>query len=102
VRAAALHAGVDPEYVRDITCRLQIKPPVDAPESWPWQFKIITLGRFEILREAERVEFAGRAPRKVLAVLKAIVAGGGDPVPVAQLTDSLWSHEEGDAQFHIA
>jgi hypothetical protein len=43
VLAAALHAGVEAEYIRDIICRLQIKPPVDAPESWPWQFKIIAL-----------------------------------------------------------
>jgi two-component SAPR family response regulator len=33
----------------------------------------------------------------VLALLKAIVAGGGVPVPSARLVDTLWPDEEGDA-----
>ena len=33
----------------------------------------------------------------MLAVLKAIVAGGGEAVAIAHLIDGLWSDEEGDA-----
>ena len=44
-----------------------------------------------------RLEFSGKAPRRVLAVLKAVVAGGGKPVPSARLVDALWPDDEGDA-----
>jgi DNA-binding SARP family transcriptional activator len=58
---------------------------------------VFTLGRFEVLCDDQKLEFPGRAPRKVLAVLKAIVAGGGEAVGIAHLTDALWPDEEGDA-----
>jgi len=97
VLAEALRAGIETEYVRDTIRRLHIKPPVDGPESWPWPVKIFTLGRFEVLCDDQKLDFPGRAPRKVLAVLKAIVAGGGEAVAIAHLTDAFWPDEEGDA-----
>ena len=65
--------------------------------SWPWPVRILTLGRFEVWCEDQKLEFPGRAPRKVLAVLKVIVAGGGEAVAIARLSDALWPDEEGDA-----
>ena len=97
VLSEALRNGIETDYVRDVIRRLHIKPPVDGPESWPWPVKVFTLGRFEILCEDQKLEFPGKAPRKVLAVLKAIVAGGGEPVAIARLADALWPDEEGDA-----
>ncbi|HSF48743.1 MAG TPA: winged helix-turn-helix domain-containing protein, partial [Burkholderiales bacterium] len=43
------------------------------------------------------IEFSGKAPKKPLALLKAIVAFGGKAVPEAQLMEALWADEEGDA-----
>ena len=97
VLAEALRSGIEVDYVRDTICRLHIRPPDDGPETWPWPVKIVTLGRFEVVCHGEKLEFSGKAPRRVLAVLKAIVAGGGEAVGVAHLTDSLWPDEEGDA-----
>ena len=97
VLAEALRSGIETDYVRDTIRRLHIKPPADGPEKWPWPVKIHTLGRFEVLCDDEKLEFPGRAPRKVLAVLKAIVAGGGEAVAIAHLTDVLWPDEDGDA-----
>jgi DNA-binding SARP family transcriptional activator len=95
--AAALREGVETSYVTDIIRRLQIRPPLDAPDSWPWPVRIYTLGRFEVVLDGEKLEFTSRAPRKVLALLKEIVAGGGEPVSTTQLIDALWPDEEGDA-----
>jgi DNA-binding SARP family transcriptional activator len=97
VLAEALRDGTESDYVRDTIQRLHIKPPADAPESWPWPVKIFTLGRFEVLCDEQKLEFNSKAPRKVLAVLKAIAAGGGEAVAVTCLTDALWPDEEGDA-----
>jgi DNA-binding SARP family transcriptional activator len=96
ILAEALRIGVEPDYVRDVIRRLRIRPPVDAPESWPWMIKIRTLGCFEIEVSGEALEFSGKAPRRVLAVLKAIAAGGGKPVSSARLVNAIWSDEEGD------
>ena len=97
VLAEALRAGIQPDYVRDTIRRLRIRPPTDAPENWPWPVKIFTLGRFEVLCDDQKLEFTGKAPRKVLAVLKAIVAGGAEAVGIAHLADALWPDEDGDA-----
>jgi len=97
VLAEALRIGTDTIYVSNVIRRLRILPPTDAPETWPWPVKILALGRFEIERDGETLEFSGKAPRRVLAVLKAVVAGGGVPVPSARLVDTLWPDEEGDA-----
>ena len=97
VLAEALRSGIESDYVRDTIRRLHIKPPADGPENWPWPVRVFTLGRFEVLCDDQKLEFSGRAPRKVLAVLKAIVAGGGEAVAIAHLIDALWPDEEGDA-----
>jgi LuxR family transcriptional regulator, maltose regulon positive regulatory protein len=97
VLSEALRIGAETGYVTDVIRNLHIRPPVDAPANWPWPVKIFALGRFEIERDSEKLEFTGKAPRRLLAVLKSIVAGGAQAVPSARLIDSLWPDEEGDA-----
>jgi two-component SAPR family response regulator len=97
VFAEALRIGLEREYVNDVIRRLRISPPSDAPETWPWPVRIRTLGHFEIECDGQALEFSGKAPRRVLSVLKAIVAGGGQPVPSARMVDGLWADDEGDA-----
>lgn len=97
VFSEALRMGVEGDYVTEVIRRLRIAPPVDAPQAWPWPVRIRALGRFEIECEGQTLEFSGKAPRRVLAVLKALVAGGGKPVPGTRLVDAFWPDEEGDA-----
>jgi DNA-binding SARP family transcriptional activator len=59
--------------------------------------RIVTLGRFEVFINDEPIRFSRKLPRKVLLLLKAIVAHGGSDVPEQTLCDSLWGDEEGDA-----
>ncbi len=58
--------------------------------------KIYSLGRFLIEIEGSPLRFAAKAQRKPLELLKALVALGGETVPVEQLTESLWPEAEGD------
>lgn len=97
VLAEALRSTIETEYVLDTIRRFRIAPPLDAPASWPWPIKIHALGRFEVELDGQTLEFSGKAPRRVLALLKAIVAGGPNPIPATRLIDALWSDEEGDA-----
>jgi DNA-binding SARP family transcriptional activator len=95
--AEALRLGIEADHVRDTIRRLTVRPPADAPESWPWPVKIFTLGRLEVWCDGQKLEFNTKAPRRVLALLRAIVAAGGEPVAIAHLIDTLWPDDEGDA-----
>ncbi|MBX9632610.1 MAG: hypothetical protein K2X67_18960 [Burkholderiales bacterium] len=97
VLAEALTAGIEVAYVTETIRRFRVVPPWRATESWPWAVKVHTLGRFEIVIDGAVLEFSGKAPRKPLALLKAIVALGPNAVPVSAVIDALWPEEEGDA-----
>jgi len=95
--ARALDHGIETEYVHAWIRRREIAPPdADAP-FWPRPLTLITLGRFAILREGEPVVFSRKAPRKVIQMLKALVALRGDAT-THYIQDLLWPELEGDAQ----
>jgi LuxR family maltose regulon positive regulatory protein len=95
----ALEAGIEPDYVRDFVRTYRLVPdklPVES-EKWPWPVKVRTLGRFEIMRDGQLLEFkGGKAPRKIILLLKAIIAFGGKGADEAQLADLLWPDADGD------
>jgi len=93
----ALREGIEPGIVRSLIRKFKIEPHPIGVEDWPWPVKILTLGRFEVIREGVSLRFEHKAPRKQLALLKAIIAHGGQSVPLASLIDDLWTGEEGDA-----
>ena len=95
--AEALSAGIDPDHVRELIRKYGIRPPPNCVDAWPWPIRVCALGRFEILINDELLTFAGKAPKKPLALLKALVAFGGRSVPEERLMDALWPDEEADA-----
>lgn len=99
VLEAALEQDVETDYVRDAIRRYRILPGENAGDRWPWPVRIRTLGRFDVLLDDAPVAFAGKAPRRVLQLLKAIVAFGVTDVPVRDLIDALWPDDEADAGY---
>lgn len=95
--AEACAAGIEVDYVTQLVNRFRLVAPESASERWPWPVRIHTLGRFEILVEGAALAFAGKVPRKPLALLKVVVALGPQPVPASILIDTLWPDEDGDA-----
>ena len=93
----ALDEGIEVDLVQGLIRLFRLKPPSDAPDSWPWPVRIVTLGRFEVLVNGEPLEFSRKLPRKTLLLLKAIVALGGRDIGEQTLCDALWGDEEGDA-----
>jgi LuxR family transcriptional regulator, maltose regulon positive regulatory protein len=97
----ALEAGIDAidvGYVKDLIRKLDLVPhePSLEIEGWPWPLKIFTLGRFEIQRDEKPLQYPVRAPRALLALLKAIIAFGRAGVKEDQLVDALWPEADGD------
>lgn len=98
--AEALQARIEPEYLRALIRRFQLEPPPCSGEHWPWPIRIRTLGGFELFVDDQLVTFSGKAPKKPLTVLKALIALGPQPVPLQRLADELWPTAEGDAANH--
>lgn len=73
-------------------------------EDWAWPARIRAFGAFSLEIEDRPVSFSGKAPKKPLALLKALVAFGGTNVDIGWLGDQLWPDAEGDAArdvFHV-
>ena len=92
----ALRAGIEPALVREMIRRWRVPPPRDDIAEWPWTIKVRTLGGFELRVHDEPIAFGRKAPKKTLALLKAVIARGGSASDSA-LIDQFWPDEEGDA-----
>jgi len=103
----ALEAGIEVEYVQELIRRRNLIPeklPIHL-EHWPWPLKVFTLGRFEILRDGQPLQFTRKVQQKPLSLLKALIAFGGRKVREEQIADLLWSESDGDIahqSFEIA
>jgi LuxR family transcriptional regulator, maltose regulon positive regulatory protein len=97
--AQALEAGIEHQYTRAFIRRRKVAPPTPAElyESWPWPLKIYTLGRFEVLIDGSRLKFHGKTPRKVMALLKLLLACGVSGAESEKIADLLWPDSDGDA-----
>lgn len=95
--AFALEADIVPSFARELIRRRQLRPASPAVQHWPWPVAVRTLGEFAIEVEGEPLRFGGKAPKKPLTLLKALIALGPKPVPEATLADALWPDEEADA-----
>ncbi|MDH3391449.1 MAG: hypothetical protein OEL85_06620, partial [Desulfobulbaceae bacterium] len=96
----ALEAGIQKEYVQELIRQRKLMPesPPSEIETWPWPFRIYTLGRFELVRDGKPVRSNGKGQQKPLALLKALIALGGRNVAEFQLTEALWPDADGDMQ----
>jgi two-component SAPR family response regulator len=91
----ALENGIETEYVRKLIARHHLPPPSTSPsEAWPWPVRITTLGRFEVQVDGNSIDLTGK--RKMLEMLKALIALGGDNVSDELIKDLLWPDAEGD------
>ena len=103
--AAALEANIHASYVSALINTWGWHFDDDAVESWPWPVRLYTLGRFELYVEGERIDFSAKAPRKVLALLKALVCLGGTNVRDHRIINAVWPSDEADAgraAFNVA
>jgi ATP/maltotriose-dependent transcriptional regulator MalT/DNA-binding SARP family transcriptional activator len=96
--ATALEAGIEPAYVKRLIRIMRLVPqgPARYCEAWPWPVKITTLGSFALAIDERPLRFSGKAPHRQLDLLFAIVALGGQDIPVTRLIDALWPNAEGD------
>lgn len=94
----AIAAGIEPVYTRELLCTHQVvvsHPPYHITE-WPWPIRINALGRFQIFRDDKQIEITGRAYKKPLDLLKALIAYDNPEVSLNKLIDTFWPDADGD------
>ena len=94
--AAAMERGIHVQRALAFIREFGLEAPEPYLEAWPWPVKIRTLGQFSVELDGEPLVFAGKTPRKLLGLLKAIIALGSRDVPEQKLADALWADEDGD------
>lgn len=100
VLGAALAAKLEPDYVKSVIRRRRLVPeePLASVEDWPWTFRVQTFGGFRLQGHAEEdAPPRGKAQRRPLELLKALVAFGGEQVSEGRIIDALWPRVDGDS-----
>jgi ATP/maltotriose-dependent transcriptional regulator MalT/DNA-binding SARP family transcriptional activator len=95
--AAALAAGLEVDYVRELVARRQLAPPFPDSESWPWPIKVFTMGPFTVSVQGTPTRSTGKAQRKSLDLLQSLIALGGNAIATSVVIGNLWPSPEGDA-----
>lgn len=96
--ATALRHEIESDSARRIIRehRLMPDPAQEAPESWPWAVKVRTMGAFRVAVDGRRLTFSGKAQKKPLELLQAVIAMGGEDVNEVRIVDALWPESDGD------
>jgi LuxR family transcriptional regulator, maltose regulon positive regulatory protein len=94
--AAALERGIHEAEVVGFIREFGLEPPDAHSEKWPWPVTIRCLGQFSVTLDGTPLAFAAKTPKKLLLLLKAIIALGGRNIPERKLADALWPDEDGD------
>ncbi len=99
--ARALGANIEREHARHIILTLGLTPPADpiVRTTWPWPVSIRTFGNFSIVLANGREVTWKKPPRRPLALLKAVIALGGQHIPASKLIALLWPDAEGDLAY---
>lgn len=97
--AKALNAGIQVPFVQRMIQKHRFPAPQGAwgIDAWPWRVRIRLLGKLAVEIDGQPMEQHRKAPHRLLELLAAIIAFGGQDVPVTRLTDALWPEADGDA-----
>ena len=72
----ALDRDIGVAYARELIRIHRLVPESQDIEHWPWPIRVYTLGRFEIQLDGMPLRSEGKAQRKPLELLKAVIALG--------------------------
>lgn len=97
--ALALKSNIEPDFVRTFIHASETPAPDPDDDTWPWPLKVTTLGGLTVSKAGEPLNFGRKTPKRLVMLLKAIVAYGGSDVPQEKLIDAIWPDEDGDAGY---
>jgi DNA-binding SARP family transcriptional activator len=96
--ALALTLGIETGFVCSLIEKNGLAPPPDAPDGWPWPLRIHALGGLRVARQGVPLGAQGKAQKRPLALLQAVLAHGATDeshgVDIDTLIAALWPDEE--------
>ncbi|MFN0299687.1 MAG: BTAD domain-containing putative transcriptional regulator [Burkholderiales bacterium] len=99
--AVALEHDIEPDHVRRLILHRNLSSPGANVSGWPWPIRVYTLGRFALFMGEFRYDHGRKAQRRVLDLLKAIIAFGGAGVGREQLAAALWPDSDGAGALNV-
>ena len=93
---AALELDADAQFACKAIAARSLTCPDSGVSCWPWPLRVLTLGGFAIERNGVPVRFSRKAPKRLLDMLRLIIALGGRHVDAARVAATLWPDAEGD------
>jgi DNA-binding SARP family transcriptional activator len=96
VCAAALEAGIEPAFVREVIAERGLQAVRPELESWPWPIRVRALGGLKISLGGQDLALRGKVARKPLDLLLFIVASSGSDVSTNSAAFALWRDLDGD------
>lgn len=95
--AEALRSDIQASVASELIQRWHFRPPVDAPDRWPWRVRIRVFGPLSVEVDNAPLPAGRKTPRRLLDLLGLLVLAGSNGMSVAALGDSLYPEQEGDA-----
>lgn len=93
----ALKYDIETDYAKKLIRERGLVPAdYDSLEDWPWLFKVYTLGRFGFQKDGRSIRFDGKTPHKPIALLMALIAGGGADISEHIIGEALWPGADGE------
>jgi len=95
----ALHAGIEVQAACRFVRQHALPAPADAPADWPWPLRLSSFGELRVERDgAPLAAIDDRPAQRPLDLLRALLAHGGAPLPVASALRWLWPEAPPAAQ----
>jgi hypothetical protein len=102
--ALALERGIEEEQVRGLVQARALAPAGRARRlaAWPWRVRVEALGGLRVVRDgaAPRAPGSQKGQRKVIDLLRLLVAHGPPGGRAAALAEALWPAADGDRAAH--
>jgi DNA-binding SARP family transcriptional activator len=94
--AAAIDLDADAVYARKVIALRSLACPDRGVAQWPWPLRVRSFGGFAIERDGEPFRFGRKAPKRMLDMLRLVIALGGRHVDSGRVAAILWPDAEGD------
>jgi len=94
--ALALEEGIETELVERLIRTWRVPPAWRLDGNWPWPVRITALGQFRVDVHGAPLPKARKAPKRLLELLKALVALGGRDIPLHRLADAMFPDQDAD------
>jgi LuxR family maltose regulon positive regulatory protein len=95
--ALALSNDIEPETARDLIVRNNLDAPALADASWPWPVRLHSFGGLKVELNGGEPPAGRKESRRLLELLRLLIAHGESTVTLDALADELWPDAEGDA-----